>query len=83
MSKLESNCSHNTLPRLSLIAFIQEDIPEDVDDSIKTLLQLSTSKLSAMEFLVDEDYLDYKAGIAAKKATEKKLPRSKGRSARK
>jgi len=65
----------------SSILSLDEDIPDDIDDSIKALvkpyLSSNPSALGAMEFLVDEDYLEYKANIAAKKASEKKLPKSK------
>jgi hypothetical protein len=34
-----------------------------------------------MDFLVDEDYLEYKNNLTAKRSLEKKLPTSKGRTA--
>lgn len=36
-----------------------------------------TGALGHMEFIVSEDYLEYKRQMAAKKAAEKKIPRSK------
>ncbi|KAL5320691.1 hypothetical protein ACEPPN_011501 [Leptodophora sp. 'Broadleaf-Isolate-01'] len=69
------------------ILCLDEDIPENLDNSIKELLQkhasnTNASALGPMSFLVSEHYLEFKAQQAAKKATEKKLPRSKGRSVR-
>ncbi|KAL2064866.1 hypothetical protein VTL71DRAFT_4006 [Oculimacula yallundae] len=69
------------------IICLDEDIPEDLDDSIKELLHKHTSDTNAnalgpMSFLVSEHYLAFKAQRDAKKANEKKLPRSKGRFAR-
>ncbi|KUJ22572.1 uncharacterized protein LY89DRAFT_762900 [Mollisia scopiformis] len=64
------------------ILSLDEDIPEHIDASIKELLTThnnTTGALGYMEFIVTEEYLEYKHSIAAKKATEKKLPRSKGR----
>ncbi|CZS91217.1 uncharacterized protein RAG0_01944 [Rhynchosporium agropyri] len=61
------------------ILCLDEDIPEDLDDSIKDLLQkhtTDTTSLGSMSFLVSEHYLDFKVQREAKKATEKKLPRS-------
>lgn len=65
----------------TLILALDEDIPENVDDSIKELIQKHTSA-TAGAFIVSEHYLEYKQQMAAKKATEKELPRSKGRSPR-
>ncbi|KAG4440454.1 hypothetical protein IFR05_004048 [Cadophora sp. M221] len=69
------------------ILCLDEDIPENLDDSIKELLQkhasnTNASALGPMSFMVSEHYLEFNAQQAAKKATEKKLPRSKGRSVR-
>ena len=62
---------------------LDEDLPENVDDSIKNLLRNYTdskpSALSPMKFIVNDKYLDYKSNLAAKRALEKKLPKSKGR----
>ncbi|KAE8447446.1 hypothetical protein EG329_010719 [Mollisiaceae sp. DMI_Dod_QoI] len=60
---------------------LDEDIPQHVDESIKQLLTAHANTMNAlgpMEFIVSEDYLEYKQRIAARKATEKKLPRSRG-----
>lgn len=61
---------------------LDEDIPQDVDDSIEDLIKRHTNPqptaLGQMAFLVDEDYLEYKNNLAAKRASEKKLPKSKG-----
>ena len=70
------------------ILCLDEDIPEGIDKSVKELIQkhasnINASALGPMSFLVSEHYLDFKAAQAAKKATEKKLPRSKGGHARK
>lgn len=68
------------------ILCVDKDIPENLDDSIKEHLQKHTSiddasSLGPMSFLVSEHYMEFKELQAAKKATEKNLPRSKGRSA--
>ncbi|KAK0126166.1 hypothetical protein ONS95_007784 [Cadophora gregata] len=70
------------------ILCLDEDIPEGLDSSVKDLLQkhassTNASALGPMSFLVSDHYLEFKAAQAAKKATEKKLPRSKGSTARK
>lgn len=62
----------------SALLSLDEDIPTDADDSIKDLIKAHTPTFSPM---FDENYQDYKAGLAAKRASEKKLPRSKGRRA--
>ncbi len=69
------------------ILCLDEDIPEGIDESVKELIQkhasnTNASALGPMSFLVSEHYLEFKAAQAAKKATEKKLPRSKDRHAR-
>lgn len=62
---------------------LDEDLPQNIDDSIKNFLMAhlnsTPSGLGRMEFLVDENYLEYKSNLATKRALEKKLPRSKGR----
>ncbi len=60
---------------------LDEDIPEHIDESIKELLKAHSNRIDAlgcMKVIVSEDYLAYKQRIAARKAVEKKLPRSKG-----
>ncbi|PVH88470.1 hypothetical protein DL98DRAFT_628500, partial [Cadophora sp. DSE1049] len=70
------------------ILCLDEDIPEGLDNSVKELLEkhassTNASALGPMSFLVSKHYLEFKVVQAAKKATEKKLPRSKGGYARK
>lgn len=63
------------------ILSLDEDIPENIDESIRGLLTASSvpnGALAHMEYLTSEHYQEYKQQLAAKKATEKKLPRSKG-----
>jgi hypothetical protein len=60
------------------ILSLDEDIPEDIDDSIKTLLKNHIT--TTMK--VDDHYLEYKQQMATKRYNEKKLPTSKARSAR-
>ena len=60
------------------ILALDEDIPMDVDDSIKTLLYNNTDTTSSTM-----DYLDYKETMAEKKATTPALPKSKAHQARK
>jgi hypothetical protein len=60
---------------------LNEDIPMDADESIKAILENNTdtisSVLGAMEYLVDDNYLDYKEAMAEKKTTTSALPKSK------
>lgn len=62
----------------NLILSLDEDIPQDVDDSIKILLKNHTN--TAIKF--GDHYLEYKQQMATKRFTEKKLPISKSRSTR-
>jgi hypothetical protein len=58
---------------------LDEDIPRDLDDSIKQLLEKNTrATASPLEYRGSQHYLEYKQQLAAKHASEKKLPRSKG-----
>jgi hypothetical protein len=60
----------------NLLLSLDEDIPEDVDDTVKTLIknQITTT----MKF--GDHYLEYKQQMATKRLTEKKLPTSAARS---
>jgi hypothetical protein len=64
------------------ILSLDEDIPQDIDDSIKELLKSYTDIAIGppKKILLDQHYWEYKQQIAAKRAGEKKLPKSKGRS---
>jgi hypothetical protein len=57
------------------ILSLDEDIPEDIDDSIKQLLKNHIAITTSLEF--DDHYLEYKQQMATKRITEKKLPTSK------
>ncbi|KAG0651039.1 hypothetical protein D0Z07_2507 [Hyphodiscus hymeniophilus] len=59
---------------------LDEDLPHGIDDSIKKLMKAhelpQLSALGPMEFLDNEDYLEYKSNLAAKRALEQPLPKS-------
>jgi hypothetical protein len=57
------------------ILSLDEDIPEDIDDSIKQLLKNHVAITTSSEF--DDHYLEYKQQMATKRIAEKKLPTSK------
>jgi hypothetical protein len=59
----------------SSILSLDEDIPEDIDDSIKQLLKNHVALTTSLEF--DDHYLEYKQQMATKRIAEKKLPTSK------
>lgn len=60
------------------ILALDEDVPMDVDDSIKTLFENHKgTKSSSIDYLTDDNYLDYKELAAAKKAATPALPKSK------
>jgi hypothetical protein len=63
---------------------LDEDIPQDIDNSIKEILKNHTERIivSSLDFLDDKNYLEYKQQMAAKRIAEKNLPKSKGRSIR-
>jgi len=54
---------------------LDEDIPEDLDDSIKQLLKYHNAITTSLEH--DDHYLEYKQQMATKRIAEKKLPISK------
>jgi hypothetical protein len=59
---------------------LDEEHPQGFDESITELIQASPiDSWEDVAYLLDETYLEYKVNMAAKKAVEKKLPRSKGR----
>ena len=62
---------------------LDEDLPQHVDETIKDLLKYHINSmptaLGNKEFLVDENYVEYKNNLAAKRSLEKRLPKSKGR----
>jgi hypothetical protein len=60
------------------ILSLDDDIPEYIDDSIKTLLKIHITAIMK----TDDHYLEYKQQMAAKRYNEKKFPTSKARSAR-
>jgi hypothetical protein len=57
------------------ILSLDEDIPEDIDDSIKQLLKNHVAITTSLEF--DDHYLEYKQQVATKRIAEKKLLTSK------
>jgi hypothetical protein len=60
----------------NLLLSLDEDIPEEVDDTIKTLIKNQTT--TTMKF--GDHFLEYKQQMATKRLTEKRLPTSAARS---
>jgi hypothetical protein len=67
----------------SALYSLDEDLPQDIDESIKILLRVhansTPSAFGHVEFLADDNYLEYKSTLAAKRALEKELPKCKSR----
>lgn len=63
------------------IMSLDEDIPEAIDINVQKVIneyvQSTTGPLGAMEFLVSEEYREYKEERAKERAKLGKLPRSK------
>ncbi|TVY86619.1 hypothetical protein LAWI1_G007016 [Lachnellula willkommii] len=64
------------------ILALDEDVPMDVDASIKALWENNHGTTSStMDYLTDDNYLDYKELAAEKKAATPALPKSKAHQA--
>ncbi|TVY83987.1 hypothetical protein LSUE1_G001336, partial [Lachnellula suecica] len=71
----------------SALLALDEDVPMDVDDSIKDLLETNNDSTPSalgptMDWIVSDNYLDLQEAMAEKKAATPKLPKSRAHQTR-